>query len=139
MSNNFCTNCNHNLVEHVYDTEMKSWPCLIDDCACQMPKIDWSTYVPTQTPKPRKPQCKDIPDQHIINAIIHIRVRDGYVPMRSIQEFFDEFPEKVVQAKLRKMDGRTYGNLRVEGCACGCGTGWVIWDGYKIIGLDFKP
>ncbi len=68
-------------------------------------------------------QAKDIPEEHIINAINHIYDRDGYVSTRKIQDFFDEFPPKVVQAKLRKMEARY---TWLEGCACGCGTAWYI-------------
>lgn len=104
----------------------------------------------------RKPQAKDIPDDVILQAIAglqliprvyqNISYADGpdgvrvgpvcnFTPMRAVgwdlHKLWSTIPEKVINAKLKKMVDRGL----LDGCPCGCRGDFTVTDkGRELMG-----
>lgn len=79
-----------------------------------------------------KVQAKDISKKLLItmiDSVAHLSKGEGCTT-EDIYELFDEYPRKVVRAKLHRLIKKDY----LEGCACGCVSYLlVLGKGYEVM------
>lgn len=79
-----------------------------------------------------KVQAKDIPNKYLItmiDAVKHLS-SEQECTTEDIYELFDNFPRKVVRAKLIRLIDKDY----IDGCACGCFSILIVLGkGYEVM------